>query len=472
MDEMWSWKFEESMDEALTPTQTLAPSVPIDNIPDDPVDFVTATLGYTLDPMQAEIVRSQARKIILLMGRRCGKTFATAAKVAHFALKNPGADTLVFAPTEDQSRELLNYVRSMYWAAGIPFKGQSSRSLYIELPNRSRIKAIATIREANVRGFTPRLVVMDEAAAISDDIYNAITPMLGIHNPAIILLSTPRATQGYFYRSWISDDPWQRFISTTVDCPRYSREHIEWERRNKSEHEFRRELMCEFQQVDGACFLEDLVKSAFTTDNFQILPRMASEQTIFIACDLGQLQNHSAFIVLERLRIYSNVLDPITRAYPEYDEYRVLQVERVPLHTPYPAVAEMLLALTRKWPNSQIVIDAGGVGVPVLDHLRSAKPNGTIHAVQITAASNASYSGDFHRVPKRDAIAAIQLMLQTHSLKLSTAIPNTNLLKEELRMFRHRYSKRNADLFTAPDGEQDDLVMALAIAAHKAWRNL
>src|SRR4051794_19773293 len=131
-------------------------------------------------------------------------------------------------------------MRSFLTTAGIGFRGSSRRSRFIELPNGSHILALTSHKEANIRGFTPDLVIMDEAARIKDDVYHAITPMLGLNDPTLVLLSTPYATRGFFYEEWISSEPWDRFFAPTAECPRYDKAHIEAERRTKPEHVFRR----------------------------------------------------------------------------------------------------------------------------------------------------------------------------------------------------------------------------------------
>ena len=40
---------------------------------------------------------------------------------------------------------------------------------------------------------------MDEAAAISDEVYSAATPMLAATNGSLWLLSTPQGPRGFFY---------------------------------------------------------------------------------------------------------------------------------------------------------------------------------------------------------------------------------------------------------------------------------
>ena len=51
-------------------------------------------------------------------------------------------------------------------------------------------------------GFTAHFLIMDEAAAIPDEVYSAATPMLAATNGNLWLLSTPQGPRGFFYDEW------------------------------------------------------------------------------------------------------------------------------------------------------------------------------------------------------------------------------------------------------------------------------
>ncbi len=51
--------------------------------------------------------------------------------------------------------------------------------LKIELANGSRILCLPG-EEATIRGFSPNLLVIDEASRVPDDLYRAVRPMLAV----------------------------------------------------------------------------------------------------------------------------------------------------------------------------------------------------------------------------------------------------------------------------------------------------
>jgi hypothetical protein len=72
----------------------------------------------------------------------------------------------------------------------------------IKLPNGSRVKAVATSKDA-LRGFTPTYLVMDEAAYIDNgaEVFGAALTALGTGGKAT-LISTPRGMDALYYKTY------------------------------------------------------------------------------------------------------------------------------------------------------------------------------------------------------------------------------------------------------------------------------
>jgi hypothetical protein len=115
--------------------------------------------------------------------------------------------------------------------------------------------------------------------------------------------------------------------------------------------------------------------------------------------------------------------------------------------------------------KTKLVVDATGVGRPVVDMLkqRGLKPI----AIAIHGGDTVSADSGFLRVPKRDLVAAVQVMLQTERLKFASAIPALPQLIQELLAFRVKIDPTTAhDSYGSwREGTHDDLVLALAVAA-------
>lgn len=115
----------------------------------------------------------------------------------------------------------------------------------------------------------------------------------------------------------------------------------------------------------------------------------------------------------------------------------------------------------------ELVVDATGVGRPVVDMLREAglKPI----AITITGGDVVGGNPAFQTVPKRDLVSTVQVLLQGGRLKVAAALEHQAILVRELLNFQVRIDPLTAhDSYGAwREGTHDDLVLAVALAC---WR--
>lgn len=128
---------------------------------------------------------------------------------------------------------------------------------------------------------------------------------------------------------------------------------------------------------------------------------------------------------------------------------------------------------TNDHPVIDLLVDRTGVGRAVLDTLRA----GGLNCVGITIHGGDAVTrddGDF-RVPKRDLVGTLQVLLQNQRLKIAEELPLASVLSQELRNFRAKISLGGHDSYGAGDdwreGNHDDLVLATAMAAWYAERD-
>src|SRR3954465_13482644 len=168
-----------------------------------------AEAGFRPDPWQAAFLRSTAARSLLLCARQTGKSTSTAALATHVAVYEPGSLVLLFAPSQAQSREIFRKVVAFYKVAGtIDPEAESAQRL--ELPNGSRIVSLSG-NPNTARGYSgPKLVILDEAAWIEDELFHAVTPMLAAGG-RLIAMTTPFGRRGWFYEAWANGgEAWSR----------------------------------------------------------------------------------------------------------------------------------------------------------------------------------------------------------------------------------------------------------------------
>jgi hypothetical protein len=225
--------------------------------------------GILPDAWQSDLLRSDARQMILNCSRQSGKSTISAVLAVHEAVYTPGSLTLLLAPSLRQSTELFRKVKDIFVALQSPYTPQivEESNLRLELDNGSRIVSLPG-SEQTVRGFSSvGLLVVDEAAVCDDALFYSIRPMLAISAGRVILLSTPRGRRGFFYDVWTNGaGDWHRTRITAQECPRISREWLENERLTMPDFWFRQELECEFTETLDSFFNYDDIERAVSSD--------------------------------------------------------------------------------------------------------------------------------------------------------------------------------------------------------------
>ena len=184
-----------------------------------------------------------------------------------------------------------------------------------------------------------------------------------------------------------------------------------------------------------------------------------SKNFIF-SVDLGQVGDYTAFSVLE--------LVP-TPGGKDEDTYHVRHLERLPLGMPYPAqVAKIkaLMSTPQLRGHTELVVDATGVGRAVVDLIRSAG----LYPIAITITGGDTVNREDYqniRVPKRDLVAVLTVLLQTERLQIAASLPDAAVLTQELLGFQMRITPAANDVYGGREGEHDDLVLVVALGC---WR--
>jgi hypothetical protein len=223
--------------------------------------------GYPPDDWQADVLRSEHDRHLILASRQSGKSTTCAILALHGALYDPGL-TLLIAPALRQSVELHRKVMEVYHrldSATVP-RVVNESALRLELSNGARIVALPGT-EATIRGYSSaKTIILDEASRVDDALLAAVRPMLATTRGRFIALTTPYGKRGFFYEQWISDRNWRRTRVTAHECPRIDREWLEQERAEMGEWQFRQEYLCEFVDTDEQFFSSALIEAAMDSE--------------------------------------------------------------------------------------------------------------------------------------------------------------------------------------------------------------
>lgn len=227
----------------------------------DPASALTLA-GYDFDEYQAGLLRSDARRELVCSTRQWGKSTTGAGMAVHELLTVAGALVLLLSPTLRQSNELFKKVVAVYDGLGRPVREVRRTAAALELANGSRVVSLPG-KPANVRGYSkPRLVVVDEAAFIADELVAAVRPMLARSGGRLVMMSSPYGKRGEFWKAWESPTGWHKTRVTADMVKAISREFLEQERQALGPRWFMQEYYCDFAACIDAVFDPAAVEAA------------------------------------------------------------------------------------------------------------------------------------------------------------------------------------------------------------------
>jgi hypothetical protein len=167
-----------------------------------------------------------------------------------------------------------------------------------------------------------------------------------------------------------------------------------------------------------------------------------------LGVDLGKVQDPTAIAIAE-------MCSP---------DIHIRHLERVRLGTPYPTVIERITALVAKLPDASLVVDATGVGRPVIDQMRETGLEPI--PVTITGGRDMTFDGDMWRVPKKALLRPLVAASEAGRLKVAKGLREAEAFQRELLAFQRRITESGHSAFEGV-GAHDDLVIAAALIC---WR--
>jgi hypothetical protein len=149
----------------------------------------------------------------------------------------------------------------------------------------------------------------------------------------------------------------------------------------------------------------------------------------------------------------------------------VRRLHRWGLRTPYHEIVRDVERLLELPPLSEhrtiLALDVTGVGAGIQDMFdaRGLSLTGVlITGGQQPEATWDEVTGAYH-VPKGRLVLAARLLLEQRRLRLSEADPLTSVLVKELQDFKYKITAAANVVYSAREGQHDDILLALSMAA-------
>jgi hypothetical protein len=183
----------------------------------------------------------------------------------------------------------------------------------------------------------------------------------------------------------------------------------------------------------------------------------------FYGLDIGRRQDPAALVILDRQHTPTGQRDPVTYQFNFELNLVVRHAETFPLGLPYLELVRRIRSLIK--PGQTLVVDASGVGDPIVELLRLGRhsPQGDGGAIQIypivitggRTPTDSIQGGQ--NVPRKNLITNLRILWEKQVIKIPQSMYGKERLLDQL-----------VHLEDHPTQKEDDLAIALSLAAWKA----
>ena len=216
-----------------------------------------------LEPWQQDVYNAMkdcygTGKVFTVCSRRqIGKSVLCSIKLIETALLLPGSISIMIEPTLTQSRRVYNDICK--WLKDSNLLEHCNNSLLeIKFKNGSEIIFKSGEQRDRLRGFTVTgILILDEAAFLTDDIIQICLPFCDANNAPLLLVSTPMFKDGLFYKFYSQADNKTSFSFnwSKYDVSKYiTPEKLKFYEATMTEAKFKTEMLGLFLEDGGFVF--------------------------------------------------------------------------------------------------------------------------------------------------------------------------------------------------------------------------
>lgn len=218
----------------------------------------------------------KCKYLMLSCGRRFGKSLAMLNQALYYALSTPNEKIIFLCPVWSLCEELFEILYNSlgddfyYYLSRKGNKAVNISKLQFKFSNGSTIQFFSFNKPESLRGLSATRIFIDEAAIMTDDVFQAIVKPIASLAKSLIALSTPRGKIGWFYKlfTYGQNDYYTNYKSFTFPSssnPMFPKEENEDAKDNLPSHIYQQEYLAEFIDNSGAIFknVENCINNVF-----------------------------------------------------------------------------------------------------------------------------------------------------------------------------------------------------------------
>lgn len=217
-----------------------------------------ANIRIQLTKPQSSVMLAAAicRFVVLVAGRRFGKTFFALAWLISRAAMKPGSRNWYVAPTYTQA-EMIAWTLLKQLVPPEMRAHVNETKLLIVLKNGSEIQLKGADKPDSLRGPGLWSLVLDEYADMDKDAFEEVfRPMLSDQEGSCIFIGTPKGFNHFYekYHQALATDGWSAFQFTTIEGGNVTAKEVEEMRRDMDPRIFRQEMEASFENLAGRIY--------------------------------------------------------------------------------------------------------------------------------------------------------------------------------------------------------------------------
>jgi len=217
------------------------------------------TKKLELHGKQWEVFSNPSRFIVLVAGRRFGKTILAITDIIASAWNNPKSRSWYIAPTYRQA-EMIAWKMLLDALPKEAIVKKDETRLEITLPNGAEIALKGADNEDALRGAGLNFVVLDEYAMMKQNVWQEIIrPMLTDTKGRALFIGTPKGKNSLwelYLKGQRKEDGFSSYLFKTVDNPYVDPQEVADAKKQMNERYFKQEYEASFEDYTGLIYPE------------------------------------------------------------------------------------------------------------------------------------------------------------------------------------------------------------------------
>lgn len=410
------------------------------------VEALKKKIGFVPNRWQEGALEHMKRFTKIVGGKRCGKSMLT-SYVAFRELQTSEKLIWVVAPTYELASRVWDNVEP--WAQKFSYiKIRKSDPIMGRSLENHITGSVLRIKSADnpkqLKGKAGDLLIAEECGDMDESVWpNYLEPFISENRPSgakgrAMFIGNASNKGSWFHRMWSLPPDQENFsmwvptaiwnietkqIDASTNPDIITVEELNRIKKNNSDRTWRQEWMAEFLAGTGEVFRNI---TGCVVDSVDPTPR--GKHYYYLGLDLAKHQDFTVLTVMDANTFQVVHIDRFNQIDWPFQKLRVFETARL-------------------YNNATVIMDSTGIGDPIFDDLQRMGLD--VQGYKLTNTS------------KKQLIEKLSIYIEQGRISYP-AEPN---LIRELELYTYKRSDFGNMIYNAPEGEHDDMVISLALAA-------